>query len=42
MPPFDPAKYEPMPEVEIDPHDEYHVGEQTLEDLLREIDASEK
>jgi hypothetical protein len=41
MPPFDPSKYEPMPEVEIDPDDEYHVGDQTLEDLLREIDALE-
>ncbi|MGH9852671.1 MAG: hypothetical protein ACREBD_22780, partial [Blastocatellia bacterium] len=26
MPPFDPSKYEPMPEVEIDPEDEFHVG----------------
>jgi tetratricopeptide (TPR) repeat protein len=42
MPPFDAAKYEPMPAVEIDPHDEFHVGTQTLEDLLREIEASEK
>jgi hypothetical protein len=29
MPPFDPSKYEPMPEVEIDPDDEFHVGKQT-------------
>jgi hypothetical protein len=29
MPPFDPSKYEPMPEVEIDPEDEFHVGMQT-------------
>jgi tetratricopeptide (TPR) repeat protein len=27
MPPFDESKYEPMPEVEIDPEDEFHVGE---------------
>jgi tetratricopeptide (TPR) repeat protein len=26
MPPFDESKYEPMPEVEIDPQDEFHVG----------------
>ena len=26
MPPFDESKFEPMPEVEIDPHDEFHVG----------------
>jgi tetratricopeptide (TPR) repeat protein len=26
MPPFDAAKYEPMPEVELDPEDEFHVG----------------
>ena len=26
MPPFDESKYEPMPEVEIDPEDEFHVG----------------
>jgi len=26
MPPFDASKYEPMPEVEIDPEDEFHVG----------------
>lgn len=29
MPPFDPSKYEPMPEVEIDPEDEFHIGAQT-------------
>ncbi len=28
LPPFDPAKYEPMPEVEIDPEDEFHIGTQ--------------
>jgi hypothetical protein len=28
MPPFDPSKHEPMPEVEIDPEDEFHVGKQ--------------
>ena len=27
MPPFDESKYEPMPEVEINPDDEYHVDE---------------
>ena len=26
MPPFDPSKFEPMPEVEIDPDDEFHEG----------------
>jgi tetratricopeptide (TPR) repeat protein len=26
MPPFDASKYEPMPEVEIDPEDEFHAG----------------
>lgn len=26
MPPFDASKFEPMPEVEIDPEDEFHVG----------------
>jgi tetratricopeptide (TPR) repeat protein len=26
MPPFDESKYEPMPEVEIDPEDEFHGG----------------
>ena len=26
LPPFDPAKFEPMPEVEIDPEDEFHGG----------------
>jgi tetratricopeptide (TPR) repeat protein len=26
MPAFDESKYEPMPEVEIDPDDEFHVG----------------
>ena len=27
MPPFDESKYEPMPEVEINPDDEFHVDE---------------
>ncbi|HEV2799884.1 MAG TPA: DUF4062 domain-containing protein [Pyrinomonadaceae bacterium] len=27
MPPFDASRFEPMPEVEIDPEDEFHVGE---------------
>jgi hypothetical protein len=26
MPPFDERKFEPMPEVEIDPEDEFHAG----------------
>jgi len=26
MPPFDASKYEPMPEVELDPEDEFHIG----------------
>jgi tetratricopeptide (TPR) repeat protein len=26
MPPFDESKFEPMPEVEIDPEDEFHAG----------------
>jgi tetratricopeptide (TPR) repeat protein len=26
MPPFDASKYEPMPEVELDPEDEFHVS----------------
>lgn len=26
LPPFDPAQHEPMPEVVIDPEDEFHVG----------------
>jgi hypothetical protein len=29
MPPFDPSKYEAMPQVEIDPEDEFHIGAQT-------------
>jgi hypothetical protein len=29
LPPFDESKYEPMPEVEIDPEDEFHVGDDT-------------
>ena len=31
MPPFDESKYEPMPEVEINPKDEFYV--QPTEDL---------
>jgi tetratricopeptide (TPR) repeat protein len=27
MPPFDESKFEPMPEVEIDPDDEFHAGQ---------------
>jgi ATP/maltotriose-dependent transcriptional regulator MalT len=26
MPPFDESKFEPMPDVEIDPDDEFHAG----------------
>jgi len=26
LPPFDASKFEPMPEVEIDPDDEFHAG----------------
>ena len=29
MPPFDESKHPPMPEVEINPHDEYHVDEES-------------
>ena len=29
LPPFDASKYEPMPEVELDPEDEFHVGKLT-------------
>jgi tetratricopeptide (TPR) repeat protein len=32
MPPFDESKFEPMPEVEIDPDDEFHVGKSSEED----------
>ena len=31
MPPFDESKFEPMPEVEIDPDDEFHVGNSSEE-----------
>ncbi len=31
MPPFDKSKFEPMPEVEIDPLDEFHAGSKTDE-----------
>jgi tetratricopeptide (TPR) repeat protein len=31
MPPFDESKFEPMPEVEINPHDEFHVDEETVQ-----------
>ena len=30
MPPFDPSKFEPMPEVEIDPDDEFHVRKDAI------------
>jgi tetratricopeptide (TPR) repeat protein len=30
MPPFDESKFEPMPEVEINPHDEFYVDEETI------------
>jgi tetratricopeptide (TPR) repeat protein len=29
MPPFDESKFEPMPEVEINPHDEFYVDEES-------------
>jgi len=32
MPPFDESKFEPMPEVEIDPEDEFHVGAGAVEE----------
>ena len=35
MPPFDESKYEPMPEVEINPDDEFHVDESSDGELLR-------
>ena len=31
MPPFDESKFEPMPEVEINPHDEFYVDEETVQ-----------
>jgi hypothetical protein len=31
MSPFDESKFEPMPEVEIDPEDEFHVGKKAEE-----------
>ncbi len=31
MPPFDESKFEPMPEVEINPHDEFHVDEESID-----------
>jgi tetratricopeptide (TPR) repeat protein len=31
MPPFDESKFDPMPGVEIDPDDEFHVGEAAAE-----------
>jgi tetratricopeptide (TPR) repeat protein len=30
MPPFNESKFEPMPEVEIDPDDEFHVSEESV------------
>jgi tetratricopeptide (TPR) repeat protein len=30
MPPFDESKFEPMPEVEINPHDEFYVDESNV------------
>ena len=30
MPPFDESKFEPMPEVEINPDDEFHVGDDAV------------
>ena len=34
MPPFDESKFEPMPEVEINPKDEYWVDPDKLDDTL--------
>ena len=34
MPPFDESKYEPLPEVEINPDDEFHVDELSDGELL--------
>jgi hypothetical protein len=31
MPPFDASRYEPMSEVELEPEDEFHVGNLTEE-----------
>jgi hypothetical protein len=31
MPAFDESKFEPMPDVEIDPEDEFHVGNERLQ-----------
>jgi tetratricopeptide (TPR) repeat protein len=31
LPPYDESRYEPMPEVQIDPEDEYHAGEKKPE-----------
>lgn len=30
MPPFDESKFEPMPEVEINPHDQFYVDEESI------------
>lgn len=37
LPPFDESKFEPMPEVEINPKDEYWVDPDRLDDLLEEL-----
>ncbi|MDQ1522856.1 MAG: hypothetical protein QOE47_780 [Pyrinomonadaceae bacterium] len=39
MPPFDASKFEPMPEVEIDPEDEFHVGESGSGEVGGEVDG---
>jgi len=31
MPPFDESKFEPMPKVEINPHDEFYVDEESID-----------
>jgi tetratricopeptide (TPR) repeat protein len=37
MPPFDESKYEPMPEVEIDPEDEFHAGKRADEQVVGSV-----
>ncbi len=36
MPAFDESKFEPMPEVEINPKDEYWVDPDSLDQLLED------
>lgn len=37
LPPFDESKFEPMPEVKINPKDEYWVDPDRLDELLQEL-----